>query len=152
MTIPRHGHRVLSGALTSDKTDRGSAVLNPKMVASQWKPGQSGNPLGRPAKSPVSDELKALLLEEYKGRERRFRGMSNACVLATRLYELALAGDLAAMREIADRVEGKVIQRQELGGPGGGAIAFMTLSREENERRIAELLAKAGGPDRDSTE
>jgi hypothetical protein len=129
-----------------------NSTITPEMRAAQWRPGESGNPSGRPKKTPITDELRALMDEPYAGPEKRFKGMSNACVLAKRLYELAIAGDLGAAKEVADRVEGKVIVRQELGGESGGAIAFMSLSREENEKRIVELLALAGGPDRDCTD
>lgn len=144
MTIPRHGLRRGQGSGQRNTT------ITPEMQAAQWKPGQSGNVGGRPKIKPISDALRQLLDEPYSGREKRFKGMTNACALATRLYELALGGDLAAMRELADRVEGKPLQRQEVGGPNGQGIPFMNLSREENEKRIMELLAMAGGPDRDT--
>ena len=70
--------------------------------------------------------------------------MTNVRVLAERMFELAIAGDLAAIREIADRVEGKVATRQEFCGPEGGAIPWLYSSREENEERLRILLAKAG--------
>jgi hypothetical protein len=41
----------------------------------------------------------------------------------------------------------KVVQRQESGGPDGGGIPFVSLSREDNERRIMELMVKAGAVD-----
>jgi hypothetical protein len=64
--------------------------------------------------------------------------------MALRLFELAIAGDLRAMQEIADRVEGRVAVRQEWAGPEGGPILWGSASREENELRLAVLLAKAG--------
>jgi hypothetical protein len=149
MTIQRQP-RLLSGGKTGDKKDRSNAVLNPKMLACQWQKGESGNPTGRPRKSPVSDALRELIDQEYSGREKRFRGLTNCQVLATRLFEQAIAGDLGAAKEVADRIQGKAPQSVTMGGPEGGAIAFMSLSREENEKRIMELLARAGGPDRES--
>ena len=149
MTIPRHSRRLLTGGKTGVKNERTNATLSPKMIASQFKPGESGNPSGRPRKSPVSDALRELLDQEYTGRERRFKGMTNGCVLATRLFEMAIAGDLGAAKEVADRIQGRAPQSVTMGGPDGGAIPFLNLSREDNERRIAELLARAGGPDRD---
>lgn len=35
--------------------------------------------------------------------------------------------------------------KMELSGPRGGAIPLTSMTPEENERRIAELMAKAGG-------
>jgi Family of unknown function (DUF5681) len=126
-----------------------TAAQQGALKANAFQPGQSGNPNGRPKTKPITDALRSLLDEPYAGREKRFKGKSNACALATRLYELALGGDLAAVRECADRAEGKPLQRQEFGGQNGQAIPFVNLSREENEQRIMELMAKAGGPDRE---
>lgn len=111
-----------------------------------WKPGESGNPGGKPQKTPITDAMRELLRQPYTGKEAKYKGKTNAEVMALRQFELAIeSGDLSAQKEIADRVEGKVPQRQEHGGPDGGAIPFMNLSREENERRLAELTAKASG-------
>lgn len=150
MTIPRHGHRLLSGDRTGDQKDRGSTSLTPKMVASQWKPGESGNPSGRPKTKPITDALRELMAEEYTGKEERFRGLTNAQVLALRLFEMAEGGDLKALEELATRLEGRAPQAVTMAGENGGPIAFTTLSREDNEKRIAELLALAGGTDHDN--
>jgi hypothetical protein len=109
-----------------------------------FQPGVSGNPGGRPKVKPISDGLRALLDEQYSGSEKRFKGLPNARVLALRMFELAFAGDLSAAKEIADRVEGKTVQIQQLQGPGGGAIPFTDVPPAENEKRIAELLSQAG--------
>jgi hypothetical protein len=132
----------------NEPTQRQLEALKP----TQFQPGQSGNAGGRPKIKPISDALRQLLDEAYSGREKRFQGLSNLRVMALRMFELAIAGDLRAMQEIADRVEGKIAQRQELCGPDGGAIPWLYTSREDNERRITELLALAGGTDRDGTE
>jgi hypothetical protein len=114
--------------------------------ATQFKPGVSANPGGRPKKTPITDAMRAYLLLPYDGKEKKYKGMTNADVLAIRQFELAVEdGDMGAAKEIADRVEGKVPQRQEFGGPEGGAIPFVNVSPAENERRIMELMAKAGG-------
>lgn len=112
----------------------------------QWKPGESGNPGGKMKKTPITDAMREMLHQPYTGKEARFKGKSNAQVMAIRQFELAIeSGDMRAAIEIADRVEGKTVQIQQLQGPGGGAIAFMDASPEENEQAIAMLMAKAGG-------
>jgi hypothetical protein len=111
----------------------------------QFKPGQSGCPGGRPKLKPITDELRRLLDEPYKGSERRFRGMTNLRALAERTFELAFAGSLAAIILIADRVEGRVPQRSEFCGPDGDPILWGGYaSREEAEQRLHFLLSKAG--------
>ena len=66
----------------------------------QWKPGQSGNPSGRPKNN------KALIkaLEE----------IVNPNELAGRLYALALSMDLGAIKYIYDRIAGMPTQHHEL--------------------------------------
>jgi hypothetical protein len=64
----------------------------------QWKPGQSGNPGGRPKTKQVRDALQKLVNE--LGLEPAVRA----------IYTKAAEGDVAAFREIADRLDGKVAQ------------------------------------------
>ena len=56
---------------------------------------------------------------------------------------MAREGNLEAIREIADRTEGKARQRIEQSGPDGGPLPFeIPETREALERRIRELLAE----------
>lgn len=64
----------------------------------QWKPGQSGNPGGRPKTKQVRDALQKLVNE--LGLEPAVRA----------IYAKAINGDVSAFREIADRLDGKVAQ------------------------------------------
>jgi hypothetical protein len=64
--------------------------------------------------------------------------------IAQQLVEKATKGDLASIRELEDRIEGTPARSVTLGGEGGGAIPFVNVSPEENEKRIMELMAKAG--------
>jgi hypothetical protein len=111
---------------------------NPDTV---WKPGVSPNPGGRPKKTPITDALRALLAELHPD-QKKYPGKTWVRVLAERMIEKAEAGDLSAMREITDRVEGKPGQAVILGGEDGGAIPFASVSPAENERIIMHYLAK----------
>ena len=71
--------------------------------ANAFKPGQSGNPGGRPCK-PLTDKLHSKLLAQ-RGRL--------AGQIADGIIEKAKSGDVAAFVAIADRVEGKPVQRVE---------------------------------------
>lgn len=80
-------------------------------VETRWKPGQSGNPSGRPKGSGrLSKALAHLLGERYPDDplDRTY-----AEVISERIAQAAAKGDVAAMREIADRTEGKATQRIE---------------------------------------
>ena len=59
--------------------------------ANLWKPGQSGNPSGKPM-GTVTTILKG----------------KNPTRIADKLFSMACKGDLGAIREFMDRVEGKV--------------------------------------------
>jgi hypothetical protein len=132
--IRKHGHRTRQGSGQRNTT------ITPEMQAAQWKPGESGNAGGRPKKTPITDALRALIEEPYGGNQKRFKGLTNARVLAITMYEQAIAGDLGAAKEIADRVQGKVAIRQELSGPDGSAIPWTSYAdRSANEQRILEL-------------
>lgn len=45
--------------------------------------------------------------------------------LAEKVWEMALAGDGQAIKEIAERHDGKSIQGVELTGAGGGSVKFI---------------------------
>ncbi len=71
-----------------------------------FRPGQSGNPGGRSKlEKPWTDALKAELAkispDDTGKRSRKMAQMAAAAVKA------ALAGDVRAMKEIGDRVEGR---------------------------------------------
>ena len=63
----------------------------------QWRPGQSGNPNGRPKTKPYKEAL-----------EKVAAAMGGYEELAKAQWAKALTGDVAAQKEIADRIDGKV--------------------------------------------
>jgi hypothetical protein len=103
----------------------------------KFKPGQSGNPAGKPKGAKrVSTVLKELLeklapgavvdakfvAEFCKGRKR----VTNADAAAARLlYEALVKGEPWAMKELIDRTEGKATQPVELGGAEGGPLKVL---------------------------
>jgi len=72
----------------------------------KWKPGQSGNPEGRP---PKKECLTSLLREEIEKKcqsDKKGRTWKELIVLTT--LELAIKGNSVALREIWDRIDGKL--------------------------------------------
>jgi hypothetical protein len=60
-----------------------------KPPATAWKPGESGNPAGRPKGTP--------------NPQARLRQMIDAEGIVTKLQEAALAGDVQAARTLLER-------------------------------------------------
>lgn len=83
-----------------------SKIFDPEIGrSSRWTKGQpSPNPGGRPRTTPLSDAYRRLLETPYPGDER---GRTYLERIAEVVCYQAGSGDLAAIREIADRTEGR---------------------------------------------
>lgn len=67
-----------------------------------WKPGQSGNPGGRPRRKPVTDRLRDILESTDKN------GKTVADRIVEAIRDAAIGGDVRFVELILDRIEGKV--------------------------------------------
>lgn len=67
-----------------------------------WKPGQSGNPSGRPHKKPVTEMYERILSDPIA-----LKAMEKAIKKALGKGQMAM---VLQLREMTDRVEGKVTQ------------------------------------------
>lgn len=76
-----------------------SETDKPKHIGGKWPKGVSGNPGGRPKTKPFKEALQRLI-EKLGGPDEA----------AEAIYARALTGDVAAFRECADRLDGKVPQ------------------------------------------
>jgi hypothetical protein len=73
------------------------------VVGRPFQPGQSGNPNGRPKTKPFKDALRKAI--ETAGDDNKALKLVAAALLAK-----AQEGDVPAIKEIADRLDGKVAQ------------------------------------------
>ncbi len=104
---------------------RGGTVPPPEH---RFKPGQSGNPGGRP-KTKLLTQAYRELLEQVDPKERK----TLAQKLARKAVQQALKGNLAALKEITDRTEGKSVQPLSHSGLGSEPIAFhVNLGRQRD--------------------
>lgn len=88
-------------SVTPESTSENKPVKLPEaFVAAQWKPGQSGNPGGRPS-NPFKPEILKQLDTETLGR------------LIRKVVDQALEGDEKARRFIAEYTTGKPALAQE---------------------------------------
>lgn len=130
-----------TGEKQGKKREVSQAQLD-RLKPTQFKPGQSGNPTGRPKTGLLSVAMREKLAEvDPKDKQ----GRTFAEIIAERLIKDARAGKVQATSELADRTEGRPKQAHELSGPGGGPIPFTSFSPEENEERIRQLEAAARG-------
>jgi hypothetical protein len=82
----------------------------PRGEATRFKPGQSGNPGGRPKLACLSQACRELLSRPVPNDTV---GRTYAEAIAQTIAEKALAGDIRAAQEIADRAEGRARQAIE---------------------------------------
>jgi hypothetical protein len=95
--------------------------------STRFKPGQSGNPGGRPKAAPLSHACRELLAKPVPDDPE---GRTYAEAIAQSLAEKALAGDIRAAQEIADRAEGRARQSIEIQNTAL-AEAFARMTGEE---------------------
>ncbi len=91
-----------SGNQTANKQRDGKFAPHNKL-GNRFKPGQSGNPQGRPKLTLLSEALREQLAEVLPGVDER----TIAEHIARSMIKQALLGNVIAAREIADRTEGR---------------------------------------------
>lgn len=92
--------------------------------------GRSGRKPKRPELTPA---LRRLL------RQKRADGTTNREALAQKLLELALAGDVVALKYVFDRLDGRPVEQLEHSGPDGGPIQTqVTVYLPDNGRDAGE--------------
>lgn len=71
-----------------------------------WKPGESGNPGGRPKREPLDAQLRAALEAVEAGGKPLAGGKRVRDAIADVVLERALEGDIRFIRELFDRAYG----------------------------------------------
>lgn len=79
--------------------------------ATRWRLGQSGNPGGRPKRTPLSDSGREVLAQPVPGDAK---GRTCAKAIAEKLAARVVQGDIRAAQERADRAEGKARQTVQI--------------------------------------
>jgi hypothetical protein len=84
-----------------------------------WKPGESGNPSGRPKKRPISDLYAEFAERPVPEKLRRALGLAKGATFAeaqtVSIFIAACNGNVQAAREIREGIEGKTNERPKLG-------------------------------------
>ena len=116
-----------SGGFTEGNTEAGvpSAKKNPRdNLRPPWKPGESGNRSGRPKRGPISDAFARMLDQQVpkamleasklKGNKALPKKPTFADLMAFSMFNQVLKGNVAAVKEILNRTEGKTPQHVNL--------------------------------------
>lgn len=111
--------------------------------ATRFRPGNNANPNGRPKGSSITARIRARCAQESGN------GKTIAERIGDRFVAEALSGKFPFAKEVLDRVDGKVTERFEHSGSGGGPIvidaAVCGLSSEEidawREKKRIEVSA-----------
>lgn len=107
--------------------------------ATRFKPGQSGNPAGRPKTARFNEAAREISAEVDT------KGNTGAERLAQYCFKRALRGSTRHLQLFLAYALGLPKQLIEVTGQDGQPIAFraMTLSRDELHARVLELIGKA---------
>ena len=107
------------------------------MVEKMWKPGQSGNPGGRPKRKVLTDAYTALLDQTISpdvARKLQIKESSTyAEVIAMALVREAVKGKVNAAAELADRAEGRVMERVQVNRMGDPLADLLAEFQREYE-------------------
>lgn len=76
----------------------------------RFKPGQSGNPKGRPKGTSITARLRKVVEEDDAGKV--------ADALVKSAIDAAKTGDFRFWKEIVDRLDGPIVVKQEHSGTG----------------------------------
>ena len=104
----------------SDEVTENTEQITGKSVSSAnlipWKPGQSGNPGGRPKRKPITEAYERLIGNPEAAQE-----------VAEALFDMIKSrgkNAVAAAKEVTDRLEGGVASSLAVTGADGGPVRF----------------------------
>ena len=99
----------------ADNGDRGNPADH--LRAHRWAKGQSGNPGGRARGTSIRSILRKVLAQKHGSR-------SYYELLGELIYREAMKGKAPFVRELLDRVEGRVQDREQPGEPRYSKLVF----------------------------
>jgi len=91
------------------RNNENNKTPNDPLKEHQWKPGQSGNPKGRPKTDSVTRAIRSLLDDGISG-EPLYEAIAKVAV------QKALQGDRHFWQFVVDRIDGKVLDQVNQSG------------------------------------
>lgn len=111
----------------------------------QWKKGQSGNPLGKPKgiinSKTILERFLSIQKEMVNPLNDELESMSIAELMHLKQIANAMQGDLAAYKEIIDRLEGKTTNKIDIDADVKSTNYNIDLSKDEI-KNISDQLDK----------
>ena len=124
----------------SQNSAKNSAVRGNPDKLTPFPPGQSGNPGGRPKRKPLTDELVRQLNESAHGSD-----LTKLQAIAARLVQMAMAGDLGAIKHIHAYVEGPPTQKVDIHGEVERLAEQYGVDADELYERTMRRLERVRG-------
>ena len=102
------------------------------MAKHLWKPGESGNPAGRPKKHhTIPDILQRIGEEQGTKVPIAEGGPTKLDVIMQQVFKFAAEGKSWAVQFLAERTEGKVMEKHEVSGQGPIAMEIIVSRKKE---------------------
>jgi hypothetical protein len=126
-------------------------TTNSRHTEKPWlfKPGQSGNPGGRPKGQSLAALIREFLEQDEIGDKKLSGGKRVKDLLVEALFKQALKGDHRHLQEILNRVDGRPVERIDVTSQDGpifvGLLARLDAHDLDTLESIADKLL-AGGP------
>ena len=81
-----------------------------------WQKGQSGNPRGSKPEKLIRDAIALALNEKVEVRDgdNNVQTVKKLRLVAQRVVDMAVEGDLGAIKEVADRMDGRPVQQVDM--------------------------------------
>jgi hypothetical protein len=104
-----------------------------KNIGHRWQPGESGNPNGRPPKGhSITETIKSMMDEKPEIKR----------ALGTKLIQMAIDGDIVAIKTVMAYIDGLPTIKHELVGSAGMQVNFLNyverdtpaLAEDNNKR------------------
>lgn len=121
-----------------EKTEQKQKVDKRKTMPHLFKPGESGNPKGRP-KGTQNFATKWRKFIEKVAEETGKTPEEIDKEMYTVALEKAMSGDYQFYRDIQDRVFGKPVSKNEVSGPDGGPIEMKKME-EMSDEELNEII------------
>jgi hypothetical protein len=102
-----------------------------------FKKGHSGNPRGRPRSGQAMTDF---IRRELSHKDAN--GVPQKRAVARKLIDLALAGDIHAMKYLIDRIDGKPKEMVDMAAKVNTNTEVVKMSREERMKYIIETVGK----------